>query len=356
MSTQRRKWDAKLKETHSRIASVPGHALLCAASTCYLPRVPPDSHSELLNNWLGYCAGAVSLGSLTDYSSLQGGLKSAQGQHGFASQQTVVVRIQSDFSISGSLSEKDERSFWKEESVFPDDVTLERCLQCRAACRYGSESWPLVFDQHNLFLDLLCAMEHNACSSHGNGGNSALKSADRHSALQRKPSSSKLVQTFVTLKLTEPDMVIELREAVLTGRTVALILDTQNLPRIESDELKFIEKVIQRDFTLNPSTGRTELHTDTSSTQVHENFSLYLVIPEQTPTTFLQEDSSLIRDLASHCVVELSLSGAGLEKHFQRLVIGKERPEFSIRYKSLLTDMTLHHQQIASSQVSDVYM
>ena len=74
MSSQRGRWDANLIAIYSRIDSVPGHALLCSASVCYLARIPPDKHQELLANWLGYCAGTISLGSLA---AEQGGLQAS---------------------------------------------------------------------------------------------------------------------------------------------------------------------------------------------------------------------------------------------------------------------------------------
>lgn len=64
ISAQRERWDTNLSIIHSRIDSTPGHALLCSASVCYLSRIPSDKHQELLTNWLGYCSGAVTLGSL----------------------------------------------------------------------------------------------------------------------------------------------------------------------------------------------------------------------------------------------------------------------------------------------------
>lgn len=64
LAVQRNKWEERLGEISSRIASVPGHAMLCAAGVLYLSRSPPDRHKEMLDNWLGYCSGAVPLGSL----------------------------------------------------------------------------------------------------------------------------------------------------------------------------------------------------------------------------------------------------------------------------------------------------
>lgn len=64
MASQRSKWEERLTEISSRIDSVPGHALLCAAGVCYLARSPPNKHGHMLSNWLGYCSGVVPLGSL----------------------------------------------------------------------------------------------------------------------------------------------------------------------------------------------------------------------------------------------------------------------------------------------------
>ena len=64
MAGQRRMWEEQLSVISSRINSIPGHAMVSAASMYYLSRAPPDKHKELLSNWLGYCSGAVPLGSL----------------------------------------------------------------------------------------------------------------------------------------------------------------------------------------------------------------------------------------------------------------------------------------------------
>jgi len=64
MSKQRKKWEERLEECQSRLDSIPGHAMLCAAGVHYLARVPTGLHKELLTNWLGYCSGSVSLGSI----------------------------------------------------------------------------------------------------------------------------------------------------------------------------------------------------------------------------------------------------------------------------------------------------
>lgn len=65
MASQRSQWEERLTDISSRIDSVPGHAMMCAAGVCYLARSPPDKHRTILSNWLGYCSGVVPLGSAT---------------------------------------------------------------------------------------------------------------------------------------------------------------------------------------------------------------------------------------------------------------------------------------------------
>ena len=79
LAIQRNKWKERLSDISSRIDSVPGHAMLCAAGVLYLSRSPPDRHKEMLNNWLGYCSGVVPLGSLKVE---QNKLQSAQVRRG----------------------------------------------------------------------------------------------------------------------------------------------------------------------------------------------------------------------------------------------------------------------------------
>lgn len=65
MAEQRKRWKEKLQVSCSHLDSVPGHAMLCAAGACYLSRIPLYLHKELQANWLGYCSGTISLGSVS---------------------------------------------------------------------------------------------------------------------------------------------------------------------------------------------------------------------------------------------------------------------------------------------------
>ena len=188
MAKQRHRWEDKLKDTKNKINSLPGHAVLCSAAVCYLTRVPPDRHNDLLSAWLGYCSGSVSLGNLVED---RGGLQSAQVIHIYKSIRTIlytemynlpmlhtgyqahsgqqqVVRIQKDFSLAIHLSNKAEQSLWEQEGIFPDNTILDRCLSTRLYCRAGTYSWPLIFDPHGHFtnyLEVIDEHSHKACPS-----------------------------------------------------------------------------------------------------------------------------------------------------------------------------------------------
>ncbi len=79
--------------------------------------------------------------------------------------QQQVVRIQKDFTVAAHFSEKAERSLWEQESTFPDQILLDRCLCTRFYCRAGSCSWPLVFDQYSQFKGYLEALEKQSITA-----------------------------------------------------------------------------------------------------------------------------------------------------------------------------------------------
>lgn len=91
-----------------------------------------------------------------------------QGHQSYSNQQQhQVVKIQRDFSVSTHLSEKEERSHWRQESVFPDQTSLERCLAARSACSSRDNRWPFIFDPHQQFESYLSALNFKAASNSG---------------------------------------------------------------------------------------------------------------------------------------------------------------------------------------------
>lgn len=93
-----------------------------------------------------------------------------QGHQSYSSQKHQVVKIQRDFSVSAHLSEKEELSHWRQESVFPDQTSLERCLAARLACNSRDNHWPFIFDPHQQFEGYFSALYFKTttnCSKEG---------------------------------------------------------------------------------------------------------------------------------------------------------------------------------------------
>ena len=359
MSAQRQKWDEKLKSIWSSLSSVSGHSVLSAASICYLPCVPPDRHNDLLSNWLSYCSGGVSLGSLNVPGHQGGGLQASQGyRHGLSSKQPNV-RIQENISVSRILSTKEERSLWQQRSVFPDQITMDRCLAARACCQHGSAfSWPVIFDPNSHFERYFVALEDGRDEEEKAVPKFTTGVSEQETVLgisvkplelmAATPYSTKLL---VRLKSSDAELSSELKVALREGKTVMLTLD--NLTA-ETDSDTLLEKLLDGNST-NISPGREQLELGPETISTHPNFKLYIVVP-QPLENILQSShfpivQSIYHKLSSVCPIHLGLSKEGLQSYLQRFIVNCERPEFGIRYKSLLTDLGLHQQQMEDSQV-----
>lgn len=72
--------------------------------------------------------------------------------------QKQVVRVQKDFSMATHFSDREERSLWEQESSFPDETIMERCLCTRALGNLDSSPWPVVFDPYHQFEAYLRAL------------------------------------------------------------------------------------------------------------------------------------------------------------------------------------------------------
>ena len=90
---------------------------------------------------------------------------------------------------------------------------------------------------------------------------------------------------------------------------------------------------------------------------VHPSFKFFVVVEQalddviHVPSHFDSVASLCGRDWSSLFVVDLRLSLSGLQSHLQKLILKYKKPEYSVRYKSLLTDLALHHQQLENNEV-----
>ena len=157
--------------------------------------------------------------------------------------------------------------------------------------------------------------------------------------------------SVLRLSLGDPQLVERLSKAIVFGHTVALcVKDTQDNPH----NTAFASKVFRRAYFKN-ETG--EFLDRSCTISVHSCFKLFVVVEQalgnviRVPSHFDSVASLCGRDWSSLFVVDLGLSLNGLQSHLQKLILKYKKPEYSVRYKSLLTDLALHHQQLESNEV-----
>ena len=224
LSAWKSRWEQEMSTIQSHILSSPGHAVLAAAGITYLSRVPPDNHRQLWDGWLGYCAGRVPLGSLTETAS----------QHSYHSQKPVV-QVETDFSLQSILSSKEERSHWNHYASFPDTVSMERCLSARTCLEQPSAPWPLLLDPHQLFQQFSSELEFYRARE--------LEASDSSVHSQPSSSASQPASSVVVLRVSGAGWAETLNTNAESGqRAVVLILDQS--PSDEEDR-ETLERVLR---------------------------------------------------------------------------------------------------------------
>lgn len=338
--------------------------MLTAASICYLPRINPDKHHNLLSNWIAYCFGRVGLGSL----SVPGhntGLQASEGHHHGLSSQQQVVRIQKDFSVQDILSTEEEKMLWQQQSVFPDQITMDRCLAARACVRDGSSSsWPLIFDPNSQFQRFFIALEgrdtENEISSRIAFSRSEKNGQDKvKSPMELKPLSAKCEDSkvhLVRLNASDTELCSEIKEAMRVGSSVMLTLDDCQHQNTDGNNDTLVQQILNRHLTkYHSKRGQLQLRLDSGTMSVHPDFKLYIVVTQSLESILRSSHSptvqSFVCELSSVYAIHLGLSKEGLQSYLQKYIVNCECPEYSIRYRSILTDLCLHQQQMEDSQV-----
>ena len=319
MAPWRRRWHEEKKAIQERSESSPVHALLAAASVCYLGRISGNLHQDLQKNWIDYCSRLVELGSLNTSSS---------SSHGYHNQKPILT-VQKDFSVQELFSSQSERSEWQQQATFPCTCTLEKSLGVRACLEHSSSQWPLVFDPLRLFQGYIRAVHLNR---------------NREPASLPKDSAEE-GRELVVLKMSDANWLEELCDGVRNGNTTILVLDQQ--PK-QKDRRFQLQMLLQRNLLTDPA-----LQNALEVEVVSSHFLLILVLEEQVRDLSSSVLQSLDLQLSDFCVVDMELSTEALETHLLWHTMSLERPEFSVRHGSLLADLTLHKKQIKSSQVGE---
>lgn len=150
----------------------------------------------------------------------------------------------------------------------------------------------------------------------------------------------------------------DLKTAMTRGLTVLLYVDELSSADHYSDKDKaFFSRLLLRDFG-EGSDGFVLRFSDGSSIPVDSTLQLYVVI-RATVKTFMRANgiagvgSFLMLGVSvplDSCVVDLELKEAALEKNLRNFVMAHERPDYQISYKSLLTDLALHEEDLEANQ------
>ena len=308
LSNQKRTWEKQLSETQGHLDCLPSCSLLLAASCTYLGYLPPERHQELWQNWVGYCKGAVALGSLE---------MEEEGNY------KVNIKLQEDFKCQQILGNEEEIIAWEREEVFPDEWTMEKCLQWRTVFQFDGGCARVVFDPLNVFMKYITALE-------------------RSESKNIEDSDAQFI--FLTTNMVQSKIKDGLRQATKAGKKVVLhmtsLSDTKTLQSILYPLLiwtKPLNKTIQgQDFIPD------------------QNFQLYIILPYSlsapNPHFFI---SFLLQVTPGLLISSLECSEFGLSRVFLRHILQRMRKELCIQQRALLADLNLHQQQVTQSQVSN---
>lgn len=159
---------------------------------------------------------------------------------------------------------------------------------------------------------------------------------------------------IVQCDIRDSQITQELLNAMTNGFTVLIHINNANSLLDEDYDISFISRVFRKAYFKHDN----QTFLDSScNVLVHPNFKFFIVIEQNLESllhTGAYSDSLVMlcgEDLSSSFVVELGLSLKALQSHTQKLILKHKKPEFGIRYKSLLTDLALHRQQLKNNEV-----
>lgn len=141
--------------------------------------------------------------------------------------------------------------------------------------------------------------------------------------------------------------------------TILLYVDELSSEEQYSEEDKaFLSKLLLRDFDEGVD-GLVLRLGDGSSILVDSSLQLYMVIRGTVKSIVrangiagvgsVQVAPGVLVSLDS-CVVDLELKEAALEKHMRNFIMAHKRPDYQVSYKSLLTDLALHEEDLEANQ------
>ena len=174
------------------------------------------------------------------------------------------------------------------------------------------------------------------------------------------PSGDRDPEMYI-LKSSEQSLVVDLKVALTHGLTVLLYVDElSSADRFSDGDKAFLSRMLLREFDGGGGGAVLHLDDDGSSILGNSKLQLYLVI-RGTVGSLMRASGSVAgagsfldalgvsMSLDSY-VVDLELKDTALEKSMRNFVMAHERPDYQISYKSLLTDLALHEEDLEANR------
>ena len=305
LAPQKQKWEAKLKEVQHLIECIPGHALMTAAACSYLPPFPHHSHQQLWSNWLDYCRGSVSVGSLsvdkTDH----------QFSHG---DQKPCVLVQESFTVQHVLASEEELRLWQQNTVFPHSTVLEKALIWRANRLFSGDQLFFISDPHDQFKAVLNALR-----------------TSESPFTDKKQERGSLQQCELEFLTTTDITTSEVTEKLSKGKVMVLATGPGD-HQLEQHLVAMLGALPQKE----PINHRAP----------------QLVLLNSKSITSPVGSSNHIFTLPSMAVLNLELEEKGMSTLLLHHILQRARHQLWVQRRALLTDLNIHKQQLEQCQVS----
>ena len=285
---------------------LPAESLLISAMATYCNPLVSNLHNQLWSNWMRYCQGKVSIGSLT--------LGDDANAH------KINIRIERDFNIQNVLAESDELLGLERREVFSDTASLEKALL-----------WKLQMKQRKIFIQVLfdpdCIARHYIHKLYIDDD-------------EDTPSDHVIIIQSDSTNLTDK-LINCIQQGAITVLQVTSPINTNGLCSIIESLLSCSQPAASQDkfISLNSETILP-----------HSNFKLFIILPYHTNSQHCFV-LYVLRAFSSEHLSNLELSQQGLSTLLHRHIIEESRREMSIQRRALLADLIIHKQSVLESEV-----
>ena len=308
LSNQKRNWEDKLTNAQQHLDCLPAESLIVVAMATYCSVLCPELYQKLWKNWISYCFGMASMGSLSrDNSRIN----------------EINIKIEEGLSVQNVLAEVDELLVWDRSQVFPESALLGKALLWRMRMKYCKMFIQVVFDPENKASHFIEELYK--------GGEETMDDTTCR---------------WIPLGTDEPDLMKKLIHCAQEGsKTILQMQCLANIDRL----YPILQSLI---WWSNNCSHANAITLNSHEVTLNPNFQLYILLPlhishKHALVSFIIQNSSLEQ------LTNLEVSQAGLSTLFHCHIIQETRRELCIQQKALLADLRMHKQEVINSDVSN---